>query len=213
MGAVELTARLRRLGESVWWIEELDPELVASAARQQDLFGPGVDELVPAYDVLAVYGELPRDWRVRLGNVARTSEVPKCHRLPICYELNLDLEEVCAKLGVEVERFISIHLRAEFVCMAMGFQPGFGYLGVLPAEISGVPRLPSPRPRLEPGSVGIQGDQTAVYPQASAGGWNIIGRCPANFGNREDGFLLSVGDRVQFERVTVSEFNRMVEPT
>lgn len=211
MGSVELTARLRRLGESVWWIEELDPELVVSAARQQDLFGPGVEELVPAYDVLAVYGDLPRDWRVRLGNVSRTSEVPKCHRLPVCYELNLDLDDVCSKLGMEREQFISVHLNAEFVCMAMGFQPGFGYLGVLPATISRVPRLDSPRQRLEPGSVGIQGDQTAVYPQASAGGWNIIGQCPVNFGNRADGFLLAVGDRVQFERINEAEFNRMVE--
>lgn len=210
IGSVELAARLRRLGEFVWWIEELDPALVASAAQNQALFGPGVEELVPAYDVLAVYGVLPSDWRARLGEVLRTADEAKLHRLPICYELDLDLSDLSVRLNRKREEIIGLHVSAEFRCMAMGFQPGFGYLGVLPPELSGVPRLARPRPVVARGSVGIQGDQSAVYPTESAGGWNILGRCPTDFGNRDTGFLLSVGDRVQFFRITEQEFDHQV---
>jgi KipI family sensor histidine kinase inhibitor len=57
----------------------------------------------------------------------------------------------------------------------LGFAPGFGYLGPLPAPLR-LPRRAEPRLRVPAGSVAIAGAQTAVYPHVTAGGWHLIGR-------------------------------------
>ena len=50
--------------------------------------------------------------------------------------------------------------------------------------------------------MGITGRQTAIYPQASPGGWNLIGRTPLVIVDVAAGFFpLRVGDRVRFERI------------
>src|SRR5947199_152200 len=82
---------------------------------------------------------------------------------------------------------------------AVGFVPGFPYLGYLPAELCGVGRLPSPRVRVEAGSVGLTGRQTGVYPLPRPGGWNLIGRTPLVVVDVAAGFFpLRVGDAVRF---------------
>jgi inhibitor of KinA len=91
---------------------------------------------------------------------------------------------------------------------AIGFCPGFPYLGYLPAELTGVPRLESPRLRVEPGSVGLTGRQTGLYPLARPGGWNLIGRTPLTIVDVEqDFFPIHVGDQVQFVRIDAREFD------
>jgi inhibitor of KinA len=85
---------------------------------------------------------------------------------------------------------------------AIGFVPGFPYLGYLPTELCGVGRLPSPRVRVEPGSVGLTGRQTGIYPLPRPGGWNLIGRTPLTIVDVASGFFpLRVGDSVRFERI------------
>jgi inhibitor of KinA len=85
--------------------------------------------------------------------------------------------------------------------------PGFPYLGYLPAELCGVGRLPSPRTRVEPGSVGLTGRQTGIYPLPRPGGWNLIGRTPLTIVDVAAGFFpLRVGDRVQFARIDEKRF-------
>ena len=88
------------------------------------------------------------------------------------------MPRVCEHTGLSADDVIRLHTATEFTVYAIGFVPGFPYMGYLPAELCGVRRLPSPRVRVEPGSVGITGRQTAIYPQASPGGWNLIGRTP-----------------------------------
>ena len=67
--------------------------------------------------------------------------------------------------------------------------------------------LPSPRLRVEPGSVGLTGRQTGVYPLARPGGWNLIGRTPLELVSVADGYFpLAVGDRVRFRRIDVREY-------
>ncbi|MCX6943358.1 MAG: carboxyltransferase domain-containing protein, partial [Opitutales bacterium] len=89
---------------------------------------------------------------------------------------------------------------------AMGFAPGFPYLGGLPAKLS-VPRRATPRPAVPAGSVGIGGAQTGIYPLATPGGWQIIGRTPLALfrpGATEPA-LLRVGDGVKFRAITPGE--------
>jgi inhibitor of KinA len=129
------------------------------------------------------------------------------HELPCCYELNLDLVRVAERTGLSPDDVIQLHTATDYVVYAIGFCPGFPYLGYLPPELCGVPRLPTPRLRVEPGSVGVTGRQTGVYPMTRPGGWNIIGRTPLVLADpAAEYFPLRVGDRVRFVRIDEHEF-------
>lgn len=86
-----------------------------------------------------------------------------------------DLDEVAATLGLTPADVLELHAGATYRVLFLGFAPGFAYLGGLPAELA-APRRASPRERVAAGSVGIAGEQTAVYPIAMPGGWQLIGR-------------------------------------
>jgi len=85
--------------------------------------------------------------------------------------------------------------------------PGFGYLGGLPEQLE-TPRLPTPRRKVPPGTVGIAGKQAGVYPFATPGGWRLLGRTPEVMfqPHREQMSLLSIGDRVRFFPISEEEF-------
>jgi inhibitor of KinA len=124
--------------------------------------------------------------------------------------LQLDLDRVAQHSGLTMEQVIDRHTSQPFTVYAIGFSPGFPYLGYLPKELEGVPRLPSPRLRVEPGSVGLTGRQTGLYPLARPGGWNIIGRTPLEMVNVEDNYFpLQVGDTVRFQRIDLGEYERL----
>ena len=78
----------------------------------------------------------------------------------------------------KLEVNIALHVGTEYTVYAIGFCPGFPYLGYLPPPLCGVPRLESPRLRVEPGSVGLTGRQTGIYTEARPGGWSLVGRVP-----------------------------------
>ena len=64
--------------------------------------------------------------------------------------------------------------------------------------------------RVEPRSVAVTGRQTAIYPQASPGGWNLVGRTPLVIVDVADGFFpLRVGDRVRFERIDEKRYREL----
>src|SRR5262249_53879381 len=133
---------------------------------------------------------------------AAAATVGRSHTIPCCYEMELDLARVVEHTGLNRDDVIARHQSAEYTVYAIGFCPGFPYLGYLPAELAGVPRLPSPRLRVEPGSVGLTARQTGVYPLPRPGGWNLIGRTPLQLVSVEDNFFpLTVGDRVRFRRI------------
>jgi inhibitor of KinA len=123
--------------------------------------------------------------------------------------MQLDLARVAEHTGLDPEEVIRRHAAAEYTVYAVGFCPGFPYLGYLPPALAGVPRLSAPRLRVEPGSVGLTGRQTGVYPLARPGGWNLIGRTPLVLADPADGYFpLCVGDRVRFRRIGAAEFRR-----
>ena len=121
-----------------------------------------------------------------------------------------DLERVARHVRMSPEEVIRLHRGTEYTIYAIGFSPGFPYLGYLPDPLCGVPRLESPRPRVEPGSVGLTGRQTGVYPEARPGGWNLIGRTPLKLVDVVEGYFpLRTGDRVRFEPIDAAEFHRL----
>ncbi len=186
----------------------------AAAARAAAL--PGRLDVVQAYASVAVFFDpgatsLAAVTAVleRLDATAAPPVEPRHHELPCCYELNLDLARVAEHTGLSPDDVIRLHTGTEYTVYAIGFCPGFPYLGYLPAELCGVPRLPAPRVRVEPGSVGLTGRQTGVYPLERPGGWNIIGRTPLVLADPAAGYFpLRVGDRVRFRRIDDAEFRR-----
>ena len=99
-------------------------------------------------------------------------------------EYGSDLEEVAHYKGLQVEDVIRIHSETTYFVYMLGFTPGFPYLGGLSKELE-TPRK-KPRLQISPGSVGIGGNQTGIYPLETPGGWNIIGRTPISLFNPEE---------------------------
>ncbi len=107
-----------------------------------------------------------------------------------------DLDEVTRATGLSTREVISAHAGATYEVDTLGFAPGFAYLVGLDARLH-VPRRATPRARVPAGALAIAGEYTAVYPFASPGGWNLIGRVlePMCDGHRA---TLALGDRVRF---------------
>jgi inhibitor of KinA len=177
-------------------------------------------DVVPAYSSVAVFFDTQRTRFARLADelarleAAGTNEAADAGRLrsiPCCYEFQLDMARVTAATGLDVEQVIRLHTAREYTVYALGFCPGFPYLGYLPAELAGVPRLESPRVRVPPGSIGLTGRQTGIYTLERPGGWNLIGRTPLELVNVADGYFpLRAGDRVRFEPIDTAEFGKLL---
>ncbi len=171
---------------------------------------PGVLEIVPTYGSLTVHYNpmvLPQD--VLKENITLLCEVHsdkgECKRkvvlLPTLYgpEVGPDLSSVCELTNLGCSDVIQIHSGTDYRVYALGFSPGFPYLGGLDEKLY-CPRLKSPRIEVPAGSVAIAENQTGVYPVASPGGWRIIGRTPVQLFDpyKESPTLLNAGDYLRF---------------
>lgn len=171
----------------------------------------GFGEAVPAYTSLLVhYDPLALDYHEAVQRIESflpfitAEQVESGARLveiPVVYggEEGPDLEEVATAHQLSAAEVIRLHSQAEYLVYMIGFTPGFPYLGGLNERIA-TPRRASPRTLVPAGSVGIAGQQTGIYPLASPGGWQIIGRTPLDLFDprREPPSLLAPGDRVRF---------------
>jgi len=129
--------------------------------------------------------------------------------LPICYDFEIDLNNMSKKLQLDKEEIISIHLKSIFYVYMIGFVPGHPFMGDLDPKLF-LNRLKTPRIRVPAGSVGVVEKFCNIYPYESPGGWNIIGRTPTKLFNNKDSSrpcLLSPGDTVKFKKISKKEFN------
>jgi KipI family sensor histidine kinase inhibitor len=112
-----------------------------------------------------------------------------------------DLPAVARIAAMTEEGVVRAHCASTYVVGFIGFSPGFPYLLGLNERLV-TPRLDTPRPRVEPGSVGLGGAYTGVYPRATPGGWRLIGRTDVELfdPDRKPPSLLKPGDRVRFVR-------------
>jgi KipI family sensor histidine kinase inhibitor len=151
-----------------------------------------------------------RPYLARLDDV-RLPE-PRQLEIPVCYggEYGPDLNEVSTLHGLTSQQVIDLHASATYIVYFLGFAPGFAYLGGLPEALV-TPRFPKPRRSVPPGSVGIAGNQTGVYPFATPGGWRLLGRTPiAMFRpDRSSMSFLSIGDRVRFTPISPERFGAL----
>lgn len=133
-------------------------------------------------------------------------------RIPVCYHTTLapDIEWLAETHHLSVNDIAELHCSVSYLVYMIGFLPGFPYMATVDERIA-TPRKPAPRNRVEAGSVGIAGNQTGIYPFASPGGWQIIGRTPLQLFNAESDIpaLLQPGDEVLFYPIPLDEFNRL----
>jgi biotin-dependent carboxylase-like uncharacterized protein len=124
--------------------------------------------------------------------------------IPVHYggEDGPDLEPLAAQAGLTAAQVVDRHAGIDYRVFMLGFQPGFAYMGLVDPAIA-APRRASPRLKVSAGSVGIAGRQTGVYPAASPGGWQIIGRTAAQVFDqrRTPPALFAPGDTVAFTSV------------
>ena len=137
---------------------------------------------------------------------------PKQIEMPVYYgeEVALDHEDISQHTGLAFSEIIKLHTSECYRVFAIGFAPGFAFLGNVPTEIA-MPRKKSPRTKVPKGSVAIADRQTAVYPNQSPGGWQIIGRTPINLLDITENNLskFSMGDQVRFKAIDKQTFLAM----
>ncbi len=121
--------------------------------------------------------------------------------------VGLDLERVASLHGLDIDEVVKIYTEKSYRVYTIGFAPGYAYMGSVDERIA-TPRLSTPRAWIPQGSVAIANTQCAVYPQASPGGWNILGRTYLEMFDRSiEGFsYLRAGDRVRFEAISREQF-------
>ena len=214
-------------------------DIVLRAFQQlQNAAIPGVIELAPAYTSVTVFfnpitvakatetsGEV-FDWLVtriraavaagadRVKHRAATQRRVRLVEIPVCYdrEFALDIDDVARRAAISPDEVIRLHSAAEYRVACIGFVPGFPFLAGLPKELA-TPRRDVPRKQIPPGSVGIGGAQTGIYPLRSPGGWNLIGRTPLRLFDPQKNppALLRAGERVRFHKITRDEFEALTQ--
>jgi KipI family sensor histidine kinase inhibitor len=206
--------RLLRCGADAVLVE-LDSlgEVAAVRAALADAAGrgelPDLVELVPAARTVLAGFRPGSGGQRRLAGVLSAADLahppaghPRRIVLPVVYD-GPDLELVADSAGIPPDEVAALHSGAEYTVAFTGFAPGFGYLTGLPEPLR-QPRLDSPRPSVPPGSVGLAGEFTGVYPRSSPGGWRLIARLgdgaePLFDPRRDRAALLAPGDLVRFE--------------
>jgi KipI family sensor histidine kinase inhibitor len=182
---------------------------------------PGIRNLHPAYCSLLIAFDALKSTHDELeailrGYLDRLEDLPlpepRQVEIPVCYGggYGPDLSDVATRRDITPAQAIELHSSTTYVVYFLGFVPGFAYLGELPEALA-TPRLATPRRSVPPGSVGIAGSQTGVYPLATPGGWRLIGRTPlAMFQpDRNDMSLLAIGDHVRFTPISAEQFAAM----
>ncbi len=197
----ETRARIRALAE-----------LFASKERSW------ITDIVPSAESLLIVHEptlSSHDALAHAAAIARESArskptQPASHTIPACYHPSLapDLEPLAADLNITTEELTDLHASATYTVDCLGFQPGFAYLAGLPEKLH-TPRLPTPRPRVPAGSVGIAADRTGIYPHATPGGWRLIARTTMTLfdPSRDPPATLAAGDTVRFQPIPLDDFH------
>ena len=215
---------IRHLGDRGLLVElgtGIDPVVNRRVQRLHQILSrenlTGVVETVPAYaSLLVVYDPLhaaPEALKRQITGLcefddATPPETREVREIPLVYggEYGPDLDAVAAYHGLSREEVIRLHSGTVYQVYMIGFTPGYPYMGELPEALA-TPRRETPRTHIPKGSVAIAQRQTGIYPVASPGGWQIIGRTPVELFDprQENASLLVMGDRVRFKVMTAEE--------
>lgn len=200
----------RPVGERALLVEERDPDRLrglraALEARRAAGGIPAEARVLPGATTVLVDGVPdPRGLALELSRL-RVPTRPVHHagvvEVPVVYD-GADLAEVADRWGVSPQEAARLHAGGDYVVAFCGFVPGFAYLAGLPNRLA-VPRRATPRARVPAGAVGLAGTFTGVYPTATPGGWQLIGRTSLVLWDpeRTPAALLTPDTRVRFREV------------
>ena len=199
-------------------------EIAQTAKKLSTYLGANLIDLVPSYaSLLVIFDPFKTDHhsvRRAISTALHSTTKPTTSAsqptnsasqvtLPVYYssESGPDLQLVADSAGLSQQEVIAIHQQTEYLVYAIGFAPGFAYLGEVDPRIA-TPRLATPRQQVPRGAVAIADRQTAVYPAQSPGGWNLIGLCPTLMFDPKTtpSMPVKVGDQVRFEAVDRATF-------
>ncbi|WP_323751771.1 5-oxoprolinase subunit PxpB [Marinobacter sp.] len=198
----------------------LTAKIRIAAEVLSDRLGQRLVDLVPSYTSLMLrYDLLKDDYSSLLSDIhAALDELPEqpaavdeadIIEIPVYYHPSVgpDLEAIAERAGLTTNQVIQRHSEQTYHVFAIGFAPGFAYLGEVPQELE-APRLATPRSNVPAGSLGIADRQTAIYPLNSPGGWNLIGRTPLTMFDprRAQPSRLSAGQHVRFRAIQRDEY-------
>ena len=179
----------------------------------------GITNLTPSYNKLIISFDLEIINSSKIVDFLKSIDFSKLNisknnknwTIPICYNLDLDLDKMSKTLKIEKEEIINIHLNTNFFIYMVGFVPGHPFMGDLSSKLF-LNRLKTPRVKVPAGSVGIVEKFCNIYPYESPGGWNILGRTPIKLfdtKNEINPCLLSPGDTVKFRAISNDEFEKL----
>ena len=192
--------------------------VLAADGALREAFGEALIDLVPSYTTLLLHYDaraLSHAEAQARARHALTDLTPadtqqgQRHEIPVWYDESVgpDLPRVAKRAGLSIAELIDQHCQDEYWVFALGFAPGYGFMGLVDDAIA-TPRLTTPRRHVAAGSVGIADRQTAIYPLPSPGGWNLLGRTAVPlFEHAKRGEpLLRPGDSVRFTSISRAEF-------
>lgn len=205
-------------------VDEVINNKVLSLFRQIKAAGFSFLDVVPAYSSIAIHYDVLK-LRTKEGTAFEnvkslvepllSQEVSSPYAsirnlsIPVCYAERFapDIDEMAMQKNIQAEEIIRLHTTKTYRVYMIGFLPGFAYMGKVDERIA-TPRKAQPRTSVPPGSVGIAGEQTGIYPLNSPGGWNIIGRTPVKVfdATKDEAVFFQPGDEVSFYSITEDEF-------
>ncbi|MBN1829920.1 MAG: 5-oxoprolinase subunit PxpB [Deltaproteobacteria bacterium] len=202
---------------------EINRKVKQATALLTDRRLDGIKAVIPAYrsltilyDPFLVDPESLRDQIVSLDEDKPEEPVQssKIVKIPVCYggEFGPDLNIVASCRSLSPDDVVALHSGRSYYIFMVGFAPGFCYLGGLDERLH-TPRLATPRTLIPAGSVGIAENQTGMYPLASPGGWQIIGRTPLKLfaPERDNPFLYQAGDTIRFVPVSGEKYRKIYD--
>lgn len=204
------------------WQENIDENLLYHLVQLKNKIQQNYTKV--KVEVINTYNSLLIKYNSTINNIYREisvveklmdSQRKKAHlkfhqySLPVCYDqkFGLDLEELSQQNQLEISEIIQLHTQPNYTIFFTGFLPGFLYLGGLDKKLH-ISRKKSPRLKVEKGAVGIGEKQTGIYPQISAGGWQLIGNCPVPIFevNQQKPSPFQAGDKLKFEAVSMEDY-------
>lgn len=215
--------KIQAFGESALLIEfeqkiskDIHQQVMTCKEWIQKNIQSGITFLTPAYCSLCV-GFDRQLWQVNElkehiqrgfdKEIITTKQTGRVLKIPVCYELASDREELEDQLGLDWTTFVEKHTTSTYQVYMLGFLPGFPYMGTLDAALQ-CKRKTNPRKQVPAQSVAIAGLQTGIYPIDAPGGWQLIGQTPMPIVDiyTEQQFLFQTGDQVRFYPIEEKEF-------